>query len=249
MLECPKCQYDNDLGRIFCAKCGEKLEINKISAPSGSRKGKKGRRRSASAPFSIGKFVARTIQIALLASLCATLVLLSLRPNFRPPGFGDHNASAFVQKRAILQAALANRAAAQIEFEEDDLNAILAKGIIDASKNVEPSNFRPMLEGVYLNFTEAGHVALTAQFKWKWYRFYPQIEASLVQGTAGGWEFKPAAARIGRFRIPMVEAMQNRFIELFKPIWVDMPEEQQWLHQLSEAKIEKGRFVAIIHPD
>ena len=39
---CPKCNYDNELGRIFCHSCGAKLDLTKIKPPT---EGAKMRRR------------------------------------------------------------------------------------------------------------------------------------------------------------------------------------------------------------
>lgn len=33
MLVCPKCGYDNELGRVFCHGCGEKLDLSSIRPP------------------------------------------------------------------------------------------------------------------------------------------------------------------------------------------------------------------------
>ncbi len=35
MIVCPKCGYDNELGRIFCGGCSEKLDLSAIQGPGG----------------------------------------------------------------------------------------------------------------------------------------------------------------------------------------------------------------------
>ena len=34
MLICPKCGNDNELGRIFCHQCGDRLDLSSIKPPS-----------------------------------------------------------------------------------------------------------------------------------------------------------------------------------------------------------------------
>ena len=82
MIECPKCNHDNDIGRIFCVKCGEKLEISKVGAPSGmkriSRKTANSKSFAQIASFNLGKLV----KIAFLAMGSAVITLVFLPPNF-----------------------------------------------------------------------------------------------------------------------------------------------------------------------
>ena len=51
MIECPKCHFSNELGRIFCHQCGSKLDLTKVKAPS---EGARVRRRMA---MSVGRAV------------------------------------------------------------------------------------------------------------------------------------------------------------------------------------------------
>jgi hypothetical protein len=70
MLACPKCGYSNELGRIFCHQCGNKLDLSQIKPPGqGGPKIKKKR------GSGLLKTVRTLLELALLLAVIAVFFL------------------------------------------------------------------------------------------------------------------------------------------------------------------------------
>ena len=103
MVTCPKCGYDNELGRIFCHSCGTKLNLQEIkSTNEGGRALKKKKGRSP-----IGRLVRGTINVAIPVALIVTVYLAVQVPGIRPisttnePAMSPPKCSAFELSAAL----------------------------------------------------------------------------------------------------------------------------------------------------
>jgi hypothetical protein len=199
MIECPKCKQDNDLGRIFCIKCGEKLDISKVRPPSGVVRWAKSGHRS----LPMGKVIAngfnKLIQVVLLAIVMAFLTLVLLPADVQHQSFGDHNVDSYQTKRTELDEGTLNEKGVSVVFEEADLNAALAQ-LVKKQQDGSDSKIPIRLESMYISLKD-GSLTVTSQNKWKWYSLYAQVELKPVTKN-GKCAFDVVSAHIGRFRIP-----------------------------------------------
>ncbi|MBI4026832.1 MAG: zinc ribbon domain-containing protein [Verrucomicrobia bacterium] len=238
MIECPKCQHDNDLGRIFCSKCGEKLDISKVSAPSGvKRVAKKGKKTVPAAKMA--SFIAgQAFKVVLLASVSAFLTLVWLPPKLDRKGFSGANLDALQTKRAQVEEAISGTKEVKVVFEESDLNAHIAQVVQNTIKAAGETK-GPRLESMYVQLGD-GVARITVQLKWKWFRLAPQMEAR-ADNSDGRWRFAPTAAWIGRLRIP--PQATPKVAERFGTFLKDLETERQLFEQLASAEIKPGQLI------
>ncbi len=234
MLECPKCGHDNDIGRIFCVKCGEKLEISKVGAPSGmkrmGRKAGKGKSAAKIAAFIAGKF----FKITLLAMVSATITLVFLPPNFDSRGFSDVNLESYKDKSGQLEEAYTSQNAVALSFTEAELNAKMAQMVKDTIA-AEGEVKGPKLESIYISLGD-GTVTATVQRKWWHFRLTAQMRC-VVQNKDGHWEFKPDGAWIGRLRLP--PQLNDKIAEMvFKVVWVNLDAERKWMDSFGTFEVK-----------
>ena len=247
MLECPKCQHDNDLGRIFCTKCGEKLDITHVGPPSGiSRKGKKGKK---SPPFkemlsiTAGKFG----KVILLAAITALVTLVWLPPDLQRTTFYVQNAEAYKTKIELMTSA-APDIVSEIAFEEGDINASMAEAVRTTTEGAG-EGWKMRLNSVYFSLRD-DLVVVTAENKIKWFRLILQLEAKPFE-TDGKWEFIPTAVRIGRFQLaPQLggkkadDAILQKLLDFsFKRLWAGAESEKQILESVSKVVVKPGKII------
>ena len=78
MLECPKCHFNNELGRIFCHQCGNKLDLDKIKPPSKATRVRRRVTRGALHALRV------TIELAVVGVLVLGIALMCMVPNIQP---------------------------------------------------------------------------------------------------------------------------------------------------------------------
>jgi len=82
MILCPKCSFDNEMGRIFCHQCGAKLDLDRSSRRA-DRAGLV-RRKEAAPPRVRGASGASGIEVVLLAVFIWVIYLMTRTPRFSP---------------------------------------------------------------------------------------------------------------------------------------------------------------------
>ncbi len=238
MIECPKCGHDNDLGRIFCAKCGEKLEISKVGIPSSiKRQARKGRK---AVPFSkrAAAFFEKSIKVVMLAATSALLVSIWLPPRYSRKGFNEKDLESFRQKHAQLEEAVAGHSEVTLTVEEPEVNAFLAEAVRSTAADSAKAGGLS-LESMCLSL-DKDDALLTVISKWKWFRLSVQARARPAQ-EGGAWKFSVAEIRIGRLMVP--SPLQARLVPTFQKLLGGFNVEQQWIEQLASFEIKEGRAV------
>jgi len=244
MIECQKCQHDNDLGRIFCAKCGEKLDITHVGPPSGVKRRIKSGKKSLSLAKIASTIATQCVKVFFLAIMAAIVTLIWLPPDLQRKGFDEKNIEAYQTKLDQMETGEQN---ARIIFEEGDLNAIMAQAVQKIRKENEGAKGL-VLSSVYFSLRE-GLVVVTAEQKWKWFRLTAQLEAKPVQNDAG-WSFAPMGARIGRFMAaphfggkgPDV-IMLAKVSDAFQKLLSGLETEKRLLERISGITIRPGQII------
>jgi hypothetical protein len=135
-IECSQCGFKNDLGRVFCEQCSQKLDMTRTAMVD-----MKNRRE-----FEFGKFVGRSVGWVAFLSIAA-LLGLALWPV--PPTSvlmdpaGLHQIPA---KMGAVKKALAARKGVSVNFGEDEVNGYLVararnRKLVSLTVDFKPGKF------------------------------------------------------------------------------------------------------------
>jgi hypothetical protein len=120
MLNCQKCGFSNELGRIFCHSCGTKLDLSQIKAPSQGGAKIKSKKKSAGRK-NLRMFIELFVLLGLMA-LIFLMVQVPERPTEKPNGAA---VSAAENKRFDLERLVSRAKPGKITLTENELNAYL----------------------------------------------------------------------------------------------------------------------------
>ena len=115
-IECSNCGHQNDLGRIFCVQCGQKMDMHATSMVD----------LNARREFDYGALIRRSV-VAVLVLLIAGVVGLAFWPMKCPPVFRDDAGAVQVPIKAkAIRSALSFNRNVNLNFSEGELNGFLA---------------------------------------------------------------------------------------------------------------------------
>jgi hypothetical protein len=197
MLTCPKCGYDNELGRIFCHQCGQKLDINQIKPPS--RGGKSLRKKRA---LDLGQILRWTVRLILLGALVWIIYSIAQVPPLKALETTDADLVSFYKKRDALENAIALKRAVNLTFTQAEVNKFLdtlklekpeGKGLVMSVTDLQVELERDEATAIIL-----GKVGIGTTWEKQLY-----IRYTGTPGVADGrFVFTPVTARIGTLKVP-----------------------------------------------
>jgi hypothetical protein len=120
MLTCSKCNYENELGRIFCHQCGAKLDLDNIK--HANRGGAKIKRKGALTP---ARILIRVINLAIVAVVIWGIYLMAQVPQMDAPSRTNEDLVSADNKRLLLEDLQNQTAPLTIDVTEKDLNTFL----------------------------------------------------------------------------------------------------------------------------
>ncbi len=244
MLTCPKCSFQNELGRIFCHQCGTKLDLDQITASNSSTE--KIRRKRRMTPLRI---LRRAVDITVVALVVWVIYLLFQVPDIRPLQPTNADLLAADNKRlALEQVELQNRAGT-VEITAAELNGFIGSMSFDKGRGkgmeVKPVVLRAELgDGVItLDYVSEMHVG--SLFSKKLYLGYTGVPA--VQD--GFFDFEGVAASIGDLPIHPKILDGTTFIQdTFARLFVKYSHERNLLDQLASVSVDKKRILLTYKP-
>lgn len=239
MLNCPQCGHDNDIGRIFCAKCGQKLEISRVGVPSSVRRGSRRSKQEASIAQRVLFGIRKFIQIALLAAAAALVASIWIPPRDASRAPGDKDLEAFQKKRAELEEAFGNQTGGQFMFREEELNAKLAEAVAVTRKAAGENAGGMQIEKLTVALGE-GTATITVTQKWKWFRLGVQAVARLKNNDAR-WFFDPVEIRVGRWLAPAL--ITPHLVPILERLLSGLAPEKQKLEQAASVEIKPGELI------
>jgi hypothetical protein len=244
MLKCPKCGYDNELGRIFCHSCGSKLDLDQIRAASRAEP-KSVRRPNPK----IGFVLWRAFQVVVLLSIVLILYLAAQVPGIRAISTTSDDLKAANHKWIELGRSIDLREPATLEITEAELNAFVSTlGFKDDETRtfgIRPVNLQIELGDGVIRLLVLGELQFGTLFKKK-------VQMSCT-GTATMEQrrliFTPVDARIGALpihpvivrRIPF---FRNQFVESFQ----NLVEENKILNQMASVTVRDQRVLLVYQP-
>ena len=232
MIECPKCHFDNELGRIFCHQCGNKLDLDKIKAPT---EGAKMRRRVAGG---VRKTVSTLIEIVIGLGLVAIIWLVCLVPDVKPVKPTNADLVGSDTKHRALERLVSGRQVGSLDVTEGELNTYINALGFDRPKGAGietvPVLLRIDFERGTMKVNYIGELRLGDAIHKQFYfgmTGTPTIEdGNFVFNPSGGW--------IGKLPIhPKLFEVTGLFQSYLGKLFVKFDAERQALDKLSSITI------------
>jgi len=233
MLPCPKCHYDNELGRIFCHQCGVKLDLDQIKPVS--RGGKSLKRKP---PGMVFRKIAGLCGWLTVILLLFVIVQMLRVPDMPPLTRAQESLSSFTLKRGRLETSIARKRAVTIMMTEAELNAFgESLGFNKTAKNnglVEPSDIQIRLSEGAIQLTVLGRIRLGGLGE-------KAISIRLTgQPFIQGGQFlvKPFSVEIGRLLLPTAVWKKTGLVpSYFGKVFRNLSEEKKLLEQLTSLSV------------
>ena len=243
MITCPKCNFDNELGRIFCHQCGSKLDLDKIKAPT---QGAKMRRQAA---VGTRKIIRTGIELAIAGGVIFGIWLVCVVPDFRPIKPTNAELVSADIKRLDLGQLVSGRKPGVMEVTEGELNTFLntlglekpkAAGIVFAPVMARADFSDGTVKVSYLGELRLG-TAVRKQFC-----FGLAGTPTAGQGT---FMFKPTGAWIGRLPIhPKLIELTGFYQSYFASFFAELDNERKSLDKLSSIAVTHEKAVLTYQP-
>ncbi|MBM3859677.1 MAG: zinc ribbon domain-containing protein [Verrucomicrobia bacterium] len=242
MLPCPKCSYDNELGRIFCHQCGQKLDLDAIKPPS--RGGKSLRPKDKQA---VAKRIRHVIELLLLAGfLYLFFVMLQVTTE---PAMPTIQESTLADKKWLsLERLVGKRQAGSIELTPAEASALLANMRVDSAN----MKWGLVPDRIWMKFAAGSvEVNVLATFRlggvlekklWLTYSGAPKVEG-------GQFAFEPTGGTFGRLRwpLPLVKAV-GFHRRLFGIVFGRFTIQKDTLSQLSQIDVRPDLAILQYQP-
>ena len=119
MLICPKCGFDNQLGRVFCHSCGDRLDLSRIKPPTTAEKKRRQLKRGA---MSVVRLV---LKLVIAGGVVLGIVLMCLAPEVAPVLPTNDELVASDAKHVDLEKLAKGHKAGQVMVTAGELNAFL----------------------------------------------------------------------------------------------------------------------------
>ncbi|MCG3149998.1 MAG: hypothetical protein PCFJNLEI_03465 [Verrucomicrobiae bacterium] len=189
MLQCPKCNYDNELGRIFCHSCGAKLDLSQIKPPT------EGAKRARRLKQGLARTIRLVVQLVIVALLILGIAMICLTPEVKPFDASNAELVAVDVKHSELEKLAAGRKGGTVVVSEGELNTFLNSLTFDkpSGKGIEVSGevLRTTLNDGALKVEFVGKIHFGGAFDKSLYLAYdctPVIRDGKCEFLAnGGW--------------------------------------------------------------
>jgi hypothetical protein len=242
MLTCPKCGFDNELGRIFCHRCGARLNLSEIKPPV--RGGKRLRKRTGPG---VGRLLGRLVKLACAVALVFAVYLAWQVPAIRPIRTTGADLAAADAKRFELQQLANHPGPRTIVITEAELNAFID------SLEFEKAEGKLTLAPTDLQI-EFGHGVVTVIFlgrldvgPWQKPIFLSYTGIPTIENES--FTFKPVAGAIGALPVhPWLLQTTGLFNRYFGRVFARLDREKQLLDKLSSIRVERQRVVLQYQP-
>ena len=245
MLICPKCGNDNELGRIFCHQCGDRLDISSIKPPSVAER--KRRLFKAEAIRNI-RFL---VNLVILGVLILVVALICLTPPVVPTQSSNTELVASDTKRMELDRIGRGKKGGQVTVTEAQLNAFFNqrpfRTATGAGIELTPIALRIHLNESRVQMEFLGATQFGSYFEKKLYLAY---EGQPIL-RAGKFGFKPTGGWIGRLPVhPLILRITSFFESRFGRLFNEFSSEKELLDTLTAIDVtqESVTFVRAASP-
>ncbi len=243
MLQCPKCKFENELGRIFCHQCGNKLDLNQVKPPT---EGARIRRRVA---LSTGRLLRVFVELALAGVLILGVVLVCMVPEVARVQPTNADLIAADTKRLALHQLVNGRRAGKIEVTTVELNAFLHSLSFEKPKGtgieVVPVILRCDFAEGKLTMGFLGELRLGNHARKQLYLDMTGIPAI----EKGRFVFKPLGGHVGALPVPQkLLELTDLFDRYFSGLLGRLGDERDSLNKLSSITVTGERVILDYQP-
>ena len=231
MLECPKCKFNNELGRIFCHQCGTKLDLSQIKPPT---EGAKMRRR-------VKRNVARTtrtlIELAIAGVLILGIVALCLVPAVKSVDPTNAELMAADTMRMDLERLVNSAKGGTMTITENQLNTFLNTNFEKPKGQgleVSPTVLRATFANGSIKLEFVGVIHFGTFYDKSLYFGYTG-EPVVVDGK---FSFRPSGGWIGKLPVhPKILAVVPFIDNAFGQMFQNLKEDAELLDKLTSLTI------------
>jgi len=234
MLICPKCGNDNELGRIFCHQCGDRLDLSSIKPPSVAERK---RRLFKAEAIRSTRFL---VNLVILGVLILAVALICLTPPVVPIQSSNTDLVASDTKRMELDRLGKGKKGGQVMVTEAQLNAFFNqrpfRKATGAGIELTPVALRIHLNESRVQMEFLGTTHFGSYFEKKLYLAYegqPTVQD-------GKFDFKPTGGWIGKLPIhPLLLRITSFFESRFGRMFNEFSSEKELLDTLTAIDVTK----------
>ena len=230
MIACPNCGKDNELGRIFCLKCGTKLDLNAIAAPT-SAKNPAMRRARKAAKAVINNTILTTVKILLIALSAAAVTLVFMPPKMTRFKSTVEDGDAFEDKKFQLEDAVNSNNPLVVSLSEHEINGMLKRHVKSLNNDFKSE---VKIGSIYAS-CDNNVITFSVDRKWKYFHIF-LVYTTKPELKNGKMVFRPVGGAIGR--LPLPRAAVEPYSNLLSPLWAKFKFDKQTLDQLASVKIQ-----------
>ena len=234
MLICPKCGNDNELGRIFCHQCGDRLDLSSIKPPSVAERK---RRRFKAEAIRNTRFL---VNLVILGVLILAVALICLTPPIVPIQSGNADLVASDTKRMELDRLGKGKKGGHVTVTEAQLNAFFNQRPFQKATGAG-IELRPVALRIHLNESRVqieflGATHFGSYFEKNLYLAYegqPTVRA-------GKFIFQPTGGWIGKLPVhPVLLRITSFFESRFGRMFNEFSSEKELLDTLTAIDVTK----------
>ncbi len=130
MLNCQKCGFSNELGRIFCHSCGTKLDLSQMKAPG--QGGPKLKSKKDAGPWRTFRVL---FELVILLGIIFAVYLIVQVPETAPAKIGGSSLASLDGKRFDLDRLVTRGRAGSVTITENEANAFLGALTMEKAPN------------------------------------------------------------------------------------------------------------------
>lgn len=249
MISCQACGHSNPLGRVFCQKCGTKLDLSKVRPPGsapeeggitvGVTRDDKSKKKTAL------KTAVRIFDVLLVLAVGFGIYLVWQVPDVKSPGTSSLEAATLKGQREKLEFAMSNKKPYKIEFNDMTLNSYL-NTISDMGKSSNEGAFRTkriylVSENDLIDVVSVREIVIGGWTKdiVMQYRGRPIVDGE-------DFRFQRVSGAIGKLPVPSfaLGLLEKNYARLFQ----DFQSERALLGKLSEIQLEPNKIALVYEP-
>jgi hypothetical protein len=234
MIVCTKCGHENQMGRIFCFQCGERLDLEAVKPPKEAKEfwGKVRRKERIRQGRGMGLAVWRWSRLLIFLGLVVCLTLIFVPPELKLIAPGSAEQRSAQQKLAQLNEALDKGQAVTVTFTEGEVVTLIPELKAEAG-TVSVVSYQA--ESRHLELSDDAMIAAVSGHL----RFGTALSLPVVVRLAGNLKAKNGATsfaetglHIGRLPIP----------KLLMPLFQTLMNRMENFWSDEDLKVERARL-------